>query len=72
MWKFHNFSIARHLREIDFEDSKRAKSGILTHLEPQNFEFSKLKLIFIQQVSSFGYQRKLVRIFGLHAPNKRP
>ena len=36
VWKFHSFSIAQILREINFGDSKSAKSAILTHLEALN------------------------------------
>ena len=36
MWKFHEFSIPKILREINFEDSKSAKSANLTHLEALN------------------------------------
>ena len=39
MWKFQDFSIAHIFREINSEDSKSAKSAILTHLEAQNFDF---------------------------------
>ena len=31
VWKFHNFSIRQILREINFWDSRSAKSAILTH-----------------------------------------
>ena len=39
MWKFHDFSITQILREINVEDSRIAKSEILTHLEALNFDF---------------------------------
>ena len=39
VWKFQDFSIIHILREINFEDSKSAKSAILTHLEALNFDF---------------------------------
>ena len=39
MWKFHDFSITQILREINFGDSKSAKSAILTHLEALNYDF---------------------------------
>ena len=39
MWKFYDFSITRILREINFRNSKSAKSAILTHLEALNFAF---------------------------------
>ena len=41
VWKFHNFAITQILREINFDDSKSAKSAILTHLEILNFEFDE-------------------------------
>ena len=37
-WKFHDFSITQILREINFGDSRSAKSGILTHSEALNFD----------------------------------
>ena len=37
--KFHNFSVAQNLWEIDFGDSRSAKSTILTHLEALNCDF---------------------------------
>ena len=40
VWKFHDFSITQILREIKFEESRSAKSAILTHLEALNFAFS--------------------------------
>ena len=36
MWKFHNFQI---LLEINFGDSRSAKSAIWTHLQALNLEF---------------------------------
>ena len=39
VWKFHDFFITQILREIKFGDSGSAKSAILTHLEPLNFDF---------------------------------
>ena len=39
VWKFHNFSPTQILREIDFRNSRSAKSAILTNLEALNFEF---------------------------------
>ena len=38
MWKFHDFCIIQILCEINFEDSWRAKSAILSHLEALNFD----------------------------------
>ena len=39
MWKFHDFSATQILREINFKDSRRAKTAIWTHLEAVNFDF---------------------------------
>ena len=39
MWKFHYFSIAQILREINFGDFSSAKYVILKHLEALNFDF---------------------------------
>ena len=39
MWKNHDFSITYILCEINFGDSRSAKSAILTHLEALNFDF---------------------------------
>jgi len=38
MWKFHEFAITQILREINLEDSRSAKSAILSHLEALNFD----------------------------------
>ena len=38
-WKFQDFSVFQILHEINFEDSKSAKSAILTQLEALNFDF---------------------------------
>ena len=46
MWKFHDFSITRILREINFRDSRSAKSPILTHLEAINFVHLGIFAIF--------------------------
>ena len=35
MWKFHDFPMPR---EIEFGDSRSAKSAILTHSEAHNFD----------------------------------
>ena len=42
MWKIHDFSIIRIIREINFEDSKSAKSAISTHLEALNLDLHRL------------------------------
>ena len=39
VWKFHDFCITQILREINFEDSRSAKSAILTHSQALNFAF---------------------------------
>ena len=38
VWEFRNGSIAKNLREINFGDSRGAKSTILTRLEALNFD----------------------------------
>ena len=38
-WKFQDFCITHILREINFVDSRSAKSAISTHLEAQNSDF---------------------------------
>ena len=37
MWKFQDFSITQILREINFEDSRRTKSAIVTHFRGYEF-----------------------------------
>ena len=37
--KKQNFAVTQILREINFEDSRSAKSTIFTHLEALNFDF---------------------------------
>ena len=37
--KFYHFSVTRILREINFGNSRRAKSAISKHLEALNFDF---------------------------------
>ena len=39
VWKFHDFSITQIFREINFWDSRSAKSAILMHFEALNFDF---------------------------------
>ena len=39
VWKFHDFSIAQILREINFGYSRSVKSATLTHLEALTFGF---------------------------------
>ena len=39
MWKYHEFSTTQILREIKVEESGASKIIILTHFEPQNFDF---------------------------------
>ena len=36
---YTNFSISQILREINFEESRSAKSAIVTHLEALDFNF---------------------------------
>ena len=42
MWKCHNFTTFQILREINFGDSKCAKSAIWTHLQALNLDFYEL------------------------------
>ena len=46
MWKFHDFSITQILREINFGDSRGAKSAISTHLEALNFDTERIFALF--------------------------
>ena len=46
MWKFHDFSITQILREINFEDSRNAKSVILTQLEALDFDVNEFWALF--------------------------
>ena len=39
LWKFHNFSITQILREINFLDSRSAKSATITNFEATNCDF---------------------------------
>ena len=40
VWKFHDFSITQVLHEINFGESSRAKTAILSHLEALNLDLS--------------------------------
>ena len=51
VWKFHEFSTTQILREINFGDSRSAKSAILIHREALNFDF-KIFLPFLMAVKS--------------------
>ena len=50
VWNFHNFSTTQILREINFEDSRIAKSAILTHLEALNFDFYEFLRFFKAEI----------------------
>ena len=39
VWKFHGLSITQILREINFGESRSAKSATLTQLKALNFDF---------------------------------
>ena len=52
MWKSQNFSITQILREINFWDSRSAKSAILTHIEALNFDFYE----FLHSLETEMYQ----------------
>ena len=41
MLRFQNFSAAQVFREINFGDSRSAKSAIFTDLEALNFDFDE-------------------------------
>ena len=58
VWKFHDFSITQILREINFVDSRSAKSAILTHLEPLNLDFYESLLFF----KAYIYQINKIQI----------
>ena len=45
-WKFHNFSITQILCEIDYGDSRSAKSVILTQLEALDFDVNEFWALF--------------------------
>ena len=50
VWKLHDFSITQILREINFEDSRSAKSAILTDLEALNFDFHEILHFFRAEI----------------------
>ena len=50
VWKFHDFSITNNLHEINFRDSRSAKSAILTDLENLNFDICEF-LHFLKAVT---------------------
>ena len=52
VWKFQKFSITQILHEINFRDSKSAKSAILTHLEALNLDF----YAFLHFLNAENYQ----------------
>ena len=45
VWKFHDFCITQILREINFEESRSAKSAILTH--------SRLRILILMHFCTF-------------------
>jgi len=51
MWKFQDFSITQILREINFEDSRSAKTAIFAILRAVNFVL--LVNISLQKVQKF-------------------
>ena len=46
VWKFPDVTITQILREINFGDSRSAKSAILKHLEALNFQFLRIFAFF--------------------------
>ena len=51
MWKFQEFSITQILREINFEDSRSAKSAVFAILGAVNF--AHLVNVSLQKVQKF-------------------
>ena len=45
VWKFQDFFVAQIFHEINFVDSRSAKSAIFTHLEALNFDFDELHFL---------------------------
>ena len=54
MWKFQDFCISQILREINFGDSRSAKSAIVTHLEALNFGFYGFLHFLKAEISQIG------------------
>ena len=53
VWKIRNISITQILREVNFGESRSAKSAILTHLEtPKIAENVNLELLISQKLIS--------------------
>ena len=57
MWKFLKFAITQILREINFRDSRSAKSAILTHLEALDFDFYAFSHIFKAEIDQIKKSR---------------
>ena len=55
VWKFHDFFITQILREINFGDSRSAKSAILTHSEALNFDFNEISHFLKAEISKLKY-----------------
>ena len=73
MWKFHDFSISQILREINFGDSRNAKSAILTYLEVLNVDFNEflhfLKVEIYQISKTLSLQITKIAVSDLlHSP----
>ena len=71
MWKFHDFYITHILREINLGDFKSAKSAILTHLEPLNFDFHEclhIMKVAIYQLNKI-HSPKMAVLELLDSPN---
>ena len=58
MWKFHDFTITQILCEINFGDSRSAKSAILTHLEALNFDFYGFLHFLKAEIHTFNKLRR--------------
>ena len=59
VWKFHDFCIIQILREINFEDTRSAKSAILPHLEALNFDIYEFLHFF---------QAEICQMNKIHSP----
>ena len=66
VWKFHDYSITHILREINFGDSRSAKSAIFAILEALIFDFQEFSVTQILREINFGDSRSAKSaIFGL-------
>ena len=54
VWKFHQFSITWILREINFGDSRSAKSAISKHSEALNLDFHEFLHFLKAEIYQFN------------------